>query len=361
VSRGAPTWRRPVYVVGAGVVSGRGVDRRGGGGGIASASTPALVVVPALSPEDEPCDKRTRKLMSRAAYLGAAAVKAALADAGWARADDAEPEAVSAIGLFMGVGASGGDMTELEAMLDASGAAAGFDLARFGTEGLRAANPLYAFQLMNNFSLCHGAILAGLEGPNAAFYSRGAGTVTALREAAFAVADGDTARALAGGADSALHPVTAAELARGGWTARGLVPAEGAALLALADAPRESGCPRLLHAEVLSKPDSSLQVLAAAALEVEVAFEQGAEAPVAVILAGWGPPALASLRAGLADRRVEVIDAAARFGETLAAAPALAWSLALGWLAARPRGRAVILSAGIDGALGVVSVGRDGV
>ena len=131
----APAWPRPVYVAGIGVA------------------------VPPLSPAQEPCEKRQRKLMSRAAYLGAAAVKAALTSAGWTGSSD--------VGLFMGVGASGGEMSELEAMLGPSLDATGLDLGRFGTTGLGAANPLFAFQLMNNFTLCHGAILSGLEGPNA--------------------------------------------------------------------------------------------------------------------------------------------------------------------------------------------------
>jgi hypothetical protein len=262
-------------------------------------------------------------------------------------------------------------MGELEAMLAASVDARGLDLGRLGTAGLGAANPLYAFQLMNNFTLCHGAILAGLEGPNAAFYSRGAGTVMALREAAFAVADGDTPRALAGGSDSALHPVTLSELARGGWTARGLAPAEGAALVALTS---ESGLgrPRLERAEVWHPRDGdALPDVVARALDAE----PSPAVPTVLVLAGWGPATGVALRqatdhlgsslsssalAGLSSSRPpEVIDATAALGEALAATPALAWCLALDWLAASTRGRAVVLSAGIDGDLGLVTFGKE--
>jgi uncharacterized protein YgbK (DUF1537 family) len=207
---------------------------------------------------------------------------------------------------------------------------------------------------MNNFTLCHGAILAGLEGPNAAFYSRGAGTVTALREAAFAVAGGETARALAGGADSALHLVTASELAREGWTAAGLAPAEGGALLALAEAAPGAECPRLLRAEVLRAPGRPLGELAARALAAEPPTH-----PVVFVLGGWGPAAASALRQSLAHYPGASIDATALFGEALAAAPALAWVLALDWLANRAQGRAVVLTAGIDGALGVVSFAKE--
>jgi len=106
-------------------------------------------------------------------------------------------------------------------------------LARLGGEGLAACNPLLAFQLMNNFTMCHGAIIAGTTGPSGALFSRGVGTTAALVEAVAAIESGECTCAIAGGADSALHPVTRAELARDGFVARGLVPAEAAALVAL--------------------------------------------------------------------------------------------------------------------------------
>ena len=54
----------------------------------------------------------------------------------------------------------------------------------------------------------------GARAPNAALFSRGVGTVLALAEAHHAVASGECELALGGGADSALHPVTWAELRR---------------------------------------------------------------------------------------------------------------------------------------------------
>ena len=106
-------------------------------------------------------------------------------------------------------------------------------LEKLGERGIAACNPLFTFQTLNNFSLCHGAILEGLGGPNGAFFSRGAGTVTALAEAVHSLLEGDCDRAVAGGADTALHPITWAELVRDGFANRGLMPGEGAAVLAL--------------------------------------------------------------------------------------------------------------------------------
>jgi hypothetical protein len=162
--------------------------------------------------------------MSRGALLAYHGLKAALEDSGWSSYSDA--------GLFMGVGASGGDLEQLESMLGKSLQNGSLSMQKFGDAGLRACNPLFAFQLMNNFSMCHGAILCGLQGPNGAFFSRGAGTAMALDEAIAILNDPvePCSRALAGGSDSALHPVTASELRRHSF---GASPSEGAALLAL--------------------------------------------------------------------------------------------------------------------------------
>jgi hypothetical protein len=252
-------------------------------------------------------------MMSRAAYLAAAAVKLGLREEALAALGVPPAE----MGCFLGVGASGGDMDELAAMLGPSVVGATFDVPRFGDAGLRAANPLFAFQLMNNFTLCHAAILAGLQGPNAAFFSRGAGTVTALREAAFAVGGGEAPVAFAGGADSALHPVTALEMARAGVVA----PAEGAAVLALATETNGAMPVRLERAETL--PDAA--------------------------------PALvgATVRISGAD-----IDIDAALGHSLAAGPALAWVVALDVLAGLPHGRVWVETAGLDGVTTVVELAK---
>jgi hypothetical protein len=320
-----------VYVAGAAALTPFGPGWRGLAARVATGSAPAAPAVPALAPADDPCEPRHRKLMSRAAYLAAAVVRAALREPGVAAL--AIPP--SEIGCFLGVGASGGEIPELEAMLRESVAGGAFRPDRFGDAGLRAANPLFAFQLMNNFTLCHGAILAGLEGPNAAFFSRGAGTIRALREAAFAVAEGDAPVALAGGADSALYPVTTFELARAAVSR----PSEAAALLTLSAHPTPV---RLLRADLTLSPP-------------------GAERPRG--------PSLTIVTATLPDRRAALAaahpDAAGLlvldpvFGETLAAAPALAWTVALDWLADRPRGHARVVSAGLDDQIGVVELVKE--
>lgn len=305
---------RPVYVVGAAALTPFGIGWRGLAQRLARHERPATGAVPPLGAEDQPCEPRHHKMMSRAAYLAAAAVKLILRDPAVAALNIAPAD----IGCFLGVGASGGDMNELEAMLGESVVAHDFDLRRFGDAGLRASNPLFAFQLMNNFTLCHAAILAGLQGPNAAFFSRGGGTVTALREAAFAIGGGDAPLVLAGGADSGLHPVTALELAR----ADVATPSEGAAVLALAAQSNDATPVRLEHAE---SPAGASAALASTSETV----------------------------------RVSGADVDAALGHTLAAAPALAWVVAFDLLAARPRGRVRIETTGLDGATAVVELAKE--
>lgn len=302
-------------------------------------------------------DARQRKLMARAARLAAIAARLALKEAAPNEAEDR-----GEIGFYLGVGASGGAISDLEAVLRASIEGDRISLTRLGDEGLSATNPVATFQLLNNFTLAHAAILEGLGGPNGAFFSRGGGTVFALMEAAAAIAEGDCRLALAGGADSALHPVTWAELAREGKAASGLVPGEGAAMLALSSS--DANPLGFVEHISISSGEGGLDV----ALRDLGANLRGL-APDLVVLAPWGEPPRALLRSFLDATfpGVPSIDASLTLGDALAAGPALAWVAALDLLspdvpersppAQSPR-RALILSAGIDGQLGAVVLTR---
>lgn len=334
---------RQVYISGAAAVSAFGFDWRGVAGFEGFAPSRQLLAthgsvlaaeVPVI-PADIDVDARARKLMAYPARLAAVALRLALADARWT-AQQREQAA-----LYLGVGASGCAMDELTRMLAASIVDHEFSLERFGGAGLAACNPLFAFQLMNNFTLCHGAILNGTGGPNGAFYSRGTGTVAALSEAHWLVASGECDTALAGGADSALHPVTWTQLDSAGYPARGFVPAEGAGLLALS-----------------ASADGALATLDAVSFHSARAWQRNPDLTLnetrddtLVVVAPWS----AEVRHRLGNPNA--LDASLRLGDALAAAPALAWCVALD-LIRQGRGRHVIvLSAGIDGGLGVVHFG----
>lgn len=372
----------PVAVVGASAISAFGHSYRGLGQALLDRrlkpvptrqladSYPAVAgseVVDIPRPEN-PAERNARKLMSRGALLGALAARALLrsqngAPSGWTRPH-------LDLGYYLGVGASGGDMSQLTAMLHASlapasstgpgqptsadsNAALSLSLERFGDAGLRRCNPLFAFQLMNNFSLCHGAILEDIRGPNAALFSRGSGTVAALIEAAHAIADGRCSRALAGGADSALHPVTYAELVRAGQPA--VIPGEGAALLAL-QAGADDPIAWLLSCDFWplqmgSESDSSLPL---AALDAFL----GAEAAPLMVVAPYTHSARNTLISWAKRRGAsQILDVSTQLGESLAASPALAWVAALDLIASARASRALVVNAGPDGDLGAVLFG----
>jgi hypothetical protein len=324
-----------VYVSGAAAVSPVGFEWRGIAAKIADRAVVGITVrsfeVPEIPKAVDAGDHRAHKLMSRGARLAAIAMKRAVADAGWTTT------ACETVGAFLGVGASGGDMNELNAMLAASIEDHKFSLARMAQRGLAACNPLFAFQLMNNFTLCHGSILSGLGGPNGALYSRGNGTLMALFEAMHAIESGDCDRALAGGADCALHPVTHAELMRDGF--RDLEASEGAALLALSN------------------------TRASAVAEVGgIWFGTAGSSPAPprdvdyVVIAPCSDAARDTLHKS--TPKAPVLDVTLGLGESLAATPALAWVTALDLLATGQARTVLAMHIGVDGIAGSVVFAR---
>lgn len=338
-----------VAIVGASALSAFGAGARG----LSRALTEGAVLpgLPAETPLQAP---RARKMMSRSAYLAARCLADLLASLDGAAAWTA-PRAD--IGYFLGVGASGGSLDDVTALLAASIGDDGFSLARFGDRGLAACNPLLAFQLMNNFTMCHGAILEELGGPNSAVFSRGAGTIAALAEAVAAVRGGACACAVAGGADEATHPVTVAELGRDGLLARGLHPADGAGLVALAAATGADdvvvlGC---AHASGRDRgiADAFDDALARAGATELAAIDR-------VVIAPWGPPAADALRSFVAARfPAATILETSLLGEALAATAALAVVTAADALRDAV-GRIAVLTLGVDGDPGVVLLARGG-
>lgn len=331
--------KRPVAVVGAGAVGPWGLGRRGAStyhdvprpSRQLHVSHPGVVgfEIPELLPNQDAGDGRQRKLMSQGARLGAIAIRDALLEARWT-------EGREGTGCFMGVGASGAHMEELPAVLEGSLQDRRFSEAAFGERGLYACNPLFVFQLMHNFSLCHGAILAGIGGPNGAYYSRGGGTWTALEEAIAALEESSCSRVLAGGTDSAHHAVTWAEFRGEGVVDSGLVPSEGAAVLALE---READAPLAwitsVGGGVMAEPP----------------------APDAVFLSAWNPTLLGSLEEALGQHHPGIPVHHGRFGEALAAGPALTWMAGLDLLE-QGYDSVLVVAQGVDGQAGHLCLRR---
>ena len=355
---------RAVAIGGAAAISRYGASWRGLARALID-GTP-LPGVPAETPLANPKARNARKMMSRGAYLAAATLAELMREVGWS------PEQREGAGYYLGVGASGGSLEDVSALLDASIVAGPtgdqeFSTVAFGEHGLAACNPLLAFQLMNNFTLAHGAIFEGLGGPNGALFSRGSGTTAALIEAVHAIASGDCDRAIAGGADSALHPVTMAELAREGFTANGLDAAEGAALLALVRAdPLDAFAERLagpvvvcgygiangngrpLSVAINTAWECALRI--ANAVDVDAVVVATCEPSAADVVTGWARDRFPSAR---------LVDTAA-LGATLAAGPALGWITALDLIAAGHSRTVLVIDAGVDGDAGAVLVQRQG-
>ncbi|MCK6590068.1 MAG: hypothetical protein L6Q76_21055 [Polyangiaceae bacterium] len=361
---------RPIPIIAAGAASALGFSWRGLYQAIVEGSAPftepselrashpgvLASEVPPIPAAADAGDARQRKLMSRAARLAAVAAKPALIEA-----KIATPR--NDIGFFLGVGASGGSMSDLLSVLRASIDGDRVSLAKLGDTGLSATNPVGTFQLLNNFTLCHSAMIEGTTGPNGAFFSRGGGTVFALMEALRSLEEGDCDRAVAGGADSALHPVTWAELVREGYAEQGYVLGEGAAVLVLATNAENpiaflEGCslhwaggPRARGAPDLNDLEISLG-------EEAERSEHGVDL---VMLAPWGGESRTALRSLARDLfpRAKTLDATARFGDSLAGSPAIAWAAALDGIASGSARRALIVSAGIDGQVGSVRISAE--
>ena len=163
-----------VAIVGAAAVSPLGLGWRGLGDAgdprkatLLAATHPAVrgYEVPEMPEGRDAGDAKSRRLMSRSARFAAIAARDALREAAW-------PER-GAVGYWLGVGASGGPLGEITAMLNIASEHGEVSLARLGGEGLQVSNPLQRFQVLNNFVMCHGAILEQVGGPNGALFSRG--------------------------------------------------------------------------------------------------------------------------------------------------------------------------------------------
>ncbi len=330
---------RPVAIARTAALSAFGAGARGLGRALVECA--ALPGLPAETPLANP---RARKMMSPAAYLAARCLVDLLGDAGWT-------DGRERIGYYLGVGASAGSLDDFMALLEESLVDGAYSLERFGQRGLAACNPLLAFQLMNNFTLCHGAILEGLGGPNSAVFSRGAGTIAAFGEAVYAVASGECERAVTGGADAPRHPATVEELARDGFLARGLVPEDGAGLIALEVA---------IGGEIVVEGcgvASGRGRPFADAMNDAVATARFGEQVQLVVIAPWGPPAADALHSWTAARCPGArVVSTAPLGESLAASAALA-VIAAADLLERSQ-RALVLTLGVDGDPGAVVLAR---
>lgn len=160
----------------------------------AALERPLILEVPDFDARPALRRRKDRKLMARANQLAVVAARLAVDDAGLTDVEDA--------GLYLGVGREPGNLDDVLPALAHSGADGRVSIERLSKEGMRWMNPLSSLKTLPNMSLAHVAIQLGVTGPGYALCDGPDAGVTALREAAIAVAGGVVDRALAGGADS---------------------------------------------------------------------------------------------------------------------------------------------------------------
>jgi hypothetical protein len=256
-------------------------------------------------------EKSALRLMSRSGLLAYHATRAAVTNAAWS---DGE---LQSVGLFVGVGASGSDLGQLQKILLASSVENQFSATRFGEQGLRACNPLFAFALMNNFVMANTAMLLGTQSANAVLFSRGTGTALALEQAVAALRDGDCRRCLVGGADEATHAVTALENLQAMMADQDCKNSDDAAVFALEAVPAVTGRWRVDSVNVCErKPDTNVNAMS-------LGIRPGDD----VFVDGWSPATVREMSC-IVSAGEHGASFSLRFGELrnrLAAGPSVSW------------------------------------
>ncbi len=181
--------------------------------------------LPEMKASERLGSRRMLKYMSAAAVLGCLSGREAFENA--SVKTRFSPERV---GLYAGTGLAAADIDEVKAMVEASIDEEGrFSCRLLGQQGLAATNPLISFKILANMPPCLISIIEGIKGPNFVFTPWEGQTGAALVEAWKAVANGEVDCALAGAADTAMHPATFVYLYRAGLLGEREYPASGAA------------------------------------------------------------------------------------------------------------------------------------
>jgi len=190
-AEGAPLGPRPVTVAGIGLLCAAGIGAAGAGDGRPGS-------VPGFRARKMIAERKSIKLMSRAVQLGVAA-------AGVAVAGTPDWEAVPPLrrGMYVGASPQTTDAGALQPALRASLAADGrFDMGAFARDGISLIHPLWLVRGLSNNILGFTSASANIQGVNANYCDGPMGGLTALQEAARAVAWGRADAVLAGGADA---------------------------------------------------------------------------------------------------------------------------------------------------------------
>lgn len=244
--------------------------------GLSALPDPRAAVVP--GPDLRPLLKRRKdaRLLARPAELALAAAAAALGGGVPDRHD---------LGLFLGVGREPPDQGESEPALAAAARDGALDEALLAGPGRDLYPPLLPLRTLPNMALAHISINLDIMGENGAWAGGPGAGWAALHSAWWALAEGRSARVLAGGADSLIDLGSARDRLRMGATD---LPGEAAALLLLETpaAAEARGAKPICRLRLLSSADAqSVRERRAPALRAAMGDLGAAEGPMIVALA----------------------------------------------------------------------------
>jgi 3-oxoacyl-[acyl-carrier-protein] synthase II len=212
-----------------------------------------------------PADQRkSLKIMGRAAQFGLAAAGLAVQDSGL-ELDREDPET---IGVVMGTGLIPIDLPELAPMLADSCTDGRFQVNRLGQKGPEALFPLWILKYLPNMLAAHISMAMRAQGPNSTITTACAAGTQAVGEGFRLIARGDADVVLTGGADSRMDPLLLLAYAALGALSRanrppaevsrpfdrqrdGFVLGEGAGVLVLEDLDHARQRGAMIYGEVL--------------------------------------------------------------------------------------------------------------
>lgn len=165
-----------------------------------AAEVPDFNVVPYV-PDNQ---RKSLKIMGRAAQFGLAAAGLAMQDSGL----ELEHEDPEAIGVVMGTGLVPIDLPQLAPLLANSCDARGqFQVGLLGQQGAEALFPLWILKYLPNMLAAHISMAFRAQGPNSTITTACAAGTQAVGEGFRLIARGDADLVLAGGSDSRMDPL----------------------------------------------------------------------------------------------------------------------------------------------------------
>lgn len=154
--------------------------------------------------------RKATKLMCRDIELAVMAARDAIASSGLVT-KGIDPEHVNVdptrVAINVGAGMISCDLVELAPAAGASTTNGRFDLRKWGKQGLELITPLWLLKYLPNMLACHISIIHDIQGPSNTITCAEASAHLAIGEAAQVVARGDADVALAGAAETKVHPL----------------------------------------------------------------------------------------------------------------------------------------------------------